>query len=134
TVTAVNDAPQLAVPSAQTIPEDSLLVFDTNRPIVVSDVDAGSGALRLSLVVSNGSVQLSTTNGLTFISGANSTASLVVEGTLDALNTALDGLIYRGAMNFNGQDTLVGVINDRGNTGQGGNLTDSKAAAITVPP
>src|SRR5262249_14699552 len=60
-VAPVNDPPVLAVPGSQVVPEDMPLVFDTNRPVVVSDIDAGAGALRLSITVSNGTLRLSTT-------------------------------------------------------------------------
>src|SRR5208282_3267081 len=51
-IVAVNDPPQLAVPFAQTIAENESLVFDINRLISISDVDAGAGTLQLSLSVS----------------------------------------------------------------------------------
>jgi VCBS repeat-containing protein len=65
----------------------------------------------------------------------NGTAVVVVTASQTAINTtlaALDGLKYRGTLNFNGSDTLTVTANDQGNTGSGGSQSDSKTVSVTV--
>jgi hypothetical protein len=61
TVTAVNDAPVNTVPGAQTIAEDSPLTFTGATAISISDVDAGSAAVQVTLTATNGTLTLSGT-------------------------------------------------------------------------
>jgi RHS repeat-associated protein len=134
TITPVNDAPHVTVPGAQAVGDATALVFNTNRLISVSDVDAGQGTMQLSLSAAHGAVTLSATNGLVIISGANSSSNLVVQGTLTSLNSALLNSFYSSLLHFSGTDTLAVAINDLGNTGAGGPLTDSRSIAIAVTP
>ena len=130
TVDPVNDAPIITVPGAQPASEDTLKsIFG----ISVSDVDAGNGQLQVSLSVSDGVLNLSTTSGLTFSSGdGSSDASMTFTGTVSNLSNALNGLGYLGNANFNGSDTITITVSDQGNTGSGGVLTDAETIAITV--
>ena len=130
TVDPVNDAPVLSVPEAQSATEDTLKsIFG----ISVSDVDAGNGQLQVSLSVSDGVLNLSTTSGLTFSSGdGSSDASMTFTGTVSNLSNALNGLGYLGNANFNGSDSLSITVSDQGNTGSGGVLTDAETISITV--
>jgi hypothetical protein len=131
TVSPVNDAPVMTAPASGSVDEDTDLTFSGN--VSVADEDAGADDVRLTLGASHGTVTLSAMAGLTVVSGANGSASVVVEGTISDLNSALDGLEYRGDLNYNGSDTLLASIDDRGHTG-GGALTDSASVAITVNP
>ncbi len=138
TVTAVDDAPVNSVPIGQTVNEDTDLVFNSanSNLISVSDVDAGASAVKVSLDVANGTLTLSGEAGLTFVDAtADGTASVHVTGTLSAINTALNGMRYRGTANWNstrGSESLSVTVNDQGNTGTGGPLSDSDSVAITV--
>ena len=127
TVTAVNDAPFITAPASASTNEDSALVFNS---ISVNDVDAGAGNVTVTLAVTNGTLTLASTSGLT-VSG-NGTASVSATGTLADLNAALNGLSYAPNANYNGSDSLAITANDNGNTGAGGPLTDAEAVAITV--
>ena len=69
TVLPVNDAPVNTVPGAQTINEDTALVFSGARRIMVSDVDAGANPVQVTLTASQGTVTLAGTTGLTFSTG-----------------------------------------------------------------
>jgi hypothetical protein len=86
------------------------LVFSeaTGDPFVLADPDAGPlGALpawELSLSVSDGALTLSGTTGLT--GTGNGTDSLHYQGTIPALNAALDGLRYTREPGFHGLATL----------------------------
>src|SRR4029077_20332154 len=65
-VTAVNDAPVNSVPAAQTTAYNTTLIFSTangNR-ISISDIDAGSANVQVTLTGSNGALTLSGITGL----------------------------------------------------------------------
>ena len=53
-------------------------------------------------------------------------------GTIDDINTALDGLTYTPNPGYNGSDTLTITTDDQGNTGTGGALSDVDIVNITV--
>ncbi|GEO99624.1 hypothetical protein MHA02_20120 [Methylobacterium haplocladii] len=132
TVTAVNDAPVNGLPAAQTVNEDTDLVFSAaggNR-IIVSDADAGGGSLTTTLSVLHGVLTIGGTANVT-VSGSG-TGTLTLTGTVADINTALNGTTYRASANYNGADTLSVVTDDNGNTGSGGAQSDTDALAITV--
>ncbi|XGV98850.1 MAG: Ig-like domain-containing protein [Leptolyngbya sp. BL-A-14] len=131
TVTPVNDAPILTVPAAQTVNENTILHV---TGINISDVDASSGAITVSLAATNGKLSLGSTTGLSFTNGNGSTpsTSLIFSGTLAAVNSALSTLLYQGTTNFSGADLISINVNDNGNTGFGIPLSDSKTIALTV--
>ncbi len=130
TVTPVNDAPLLSVPAAQ-VANENTTVYVTG--ISIGDVDAGSGAIAVSLAATNGKLSLGSTTGLSFTSGNGSpNASLIFSGTLAAINSALSTLLYQGNANFSGADSISINVNDNGNTGFGIPLSDSKTIAVTV--
>ncbi|WP_020680921.1 DUF4347 domain-containing protein [Marinobacterium rhizophilum] len=135
TVTAVNDAPVNSVPAAQSTDQNQDLVFSgaNGNAITISDSDAGSGTVRVSLTASNGLLTLSSTAGLSFISGTGSNdASLSIEGSLADINTALDGLTFTPTPGYNGAASLQIDSNDLGLSGSGGAQIDSDSIAITV--
>ena len=132
TVAAVNDAPVLTVPSAQTVDEDTLLPI---TGISVADVDAATGAVKITMSVASGRLTLAQITGLTFTVGdGTSDAAMTFTGTLANLNLALTRVDYLGNANFNGSDSLSISVDDQVNTGSGGAKTDSKSVGITVVP
>ena len=61
--------------------------------------------------------------------------SVTITGTLAQINTLLavaGGVVYRGAQDFFGDDTLTLTTDDGGNTGSGGVLIDSDQVTIHV--
>jgi len=135
TITAVNDAPVITVPGAQTVNEDTNLTFSTGNSnlVSVSDVDIASSSFSVVLSVTNGTLTLSQTTGLTFSVGDGTTdVSMTFTGNSTNVNAALAGLIYAPTANYNGAATLSVDVDDQGATGAGGNLTDSQTVAITV--
>ncbi|MBL1378089.1 DUF4347 domain-containing protein [Zobellella iuensis] len=134
-VTAVNDAPVNSVPGAQSVDQDSVLVFSSGNgnPISVSDVDAGGGSVRVTLTASNGLLTLGGTTGLSFINGSGTAdATMTFEGSLADINLALNGLAFSPTGGYNGPASLQIVSNDLGNSGSGGSLSDDDTIAITV--
>lgn len=136
-VKAINDSPVNAIPAAQTVKEETNLVFSANtgNQIRVSDADVmeGTGIAQVSLSVTKGILTLAQTNGLSFLNGdGTADSTMTFSGTPESLNAALNGLTYRGNLNFFGQETLSIVTSDRGNTGSDGVLADTDALTINV--
>ncbi len=135
TVTATNDAPVNTVPGAQSVNEDTTLVFSSGNSnlISIADVDAGSSNVQVTLTVTNGTLTLSGTSGLSFSTGdGTADTTMTFTGTVSAINTALAGMGYSPTANYNGAASLTILTSDLGNTGSGGTLTDSDTVAITV--
>jgi len=129
---AVNDAPLNTVPAAQAGNEDTDLVFSTANGNAISVADLDAATLRVTLGVGHGTLTLSTTAGLSFNSGANGTGAMTFTGSAAAINAALNGLVYRGNLNYFGSETLSVTTTDLGATGSGGTQSDLDAVAITL--
>ncbi len=131
TVNAVNDAPLNTVPGVQITPVNTTLVLSGTSAISVADVDAA--VLEMSLSVTNGTITLASTAGLSFSTGDGSAdAAMVFSGSAAAINTALDGLSYAPTGGYNGAATLSLTTSDLGATGSGGTLTDTDTVPIQV--
>jgi VCBS repeat-containing protein len=134
TLSPVNDAPVNTVPGVQSIVEEGTRTFSTatSNRISIADIDAGGAIVETTLTVNSGKLTLSGTMGLTFISGANGTATMKIRGTLASINSALNGMQYAPNLHFNGSDTLQIVTSDLNNTGSGGAKTDTDTVTINV--
>ena len=130
-VASVNDAPVNSVSGPRDTDEDAPLVVSD---LSVSDVDAGSAEVRFALSVTHGKLTLSRTTGLTFTDGADGEPSMTFTGTLADANAALDGLRFEPVPDYNGPAQLTLVTNDQGNTGSGGEQSDTDTVGITVNP
>ena len=133
----LNVAPVNTVPGAQTIDEDTVLVFSSGNgnPSASADVDAGSNPVEVTLTATHGVLTLGGTAGLTFTAGDGAAdGTMTFTGNLAAINTALDGLQFAPAANFNGAAGLTLTTNDLGNTGAGGPLSDTDTVALTITP
>ncbi len=104
-----NSALVNTVPGSQTIDEDTTLVFNsTNGNLIsISDPDVGIDIMETTISVNDGTLTLSGTTGLTFVSGSDGSGSMTIQGTLTDINTALDGLNYTPTLDYNGSDTLT---------------------------
>ena len=132
-VTAVNSAPVNSVPGAQSVAEDTALALSGTKALSVSDLDAGTLPVTVNLSVAHGTLTLGAATGLSGdLNGADGTLSLV--GTLANINTALNGLVYRGVANYSGADSLTVTSNDGGASGGSVGLQDIDTLAITVSP
>ncbi len=135
TVTAVNDAPVNTVPGDPSVNEDTDLVFSSGNgnALSVADVDAGGANIQVTVSALNGTITPAGGSGAV-VSGSG-TGSTVITGTVLQANAALNGLKYKGNLNFNdtrGSETLTLATDDLGNTGSGGALTDIDTVGITV--
>jgi hypothetical protein len=131
-----NQAPSISYTgvSPATVNEDGALTFSSaaGNSIVLSDLDAGTHPLQLTLTVTNGVLTLGGLTGITMVSGANASNAMTISGTLSDLNAALSGLSIAPSANFNGASSLNLVLNDQGNSGTGGSLQTSLSIALTV--
>ncbi|HMO93104.1 MAG TPA: DUF4347 domain-containing protein, partial [Pirellulaceae bacterium] len=110
--------PSLQVPGSQTLDEDTSIVFSVGNgnAIIVTDQNASTnGLLQVHLQVPNGTLTLSNTSGLTFVSGNNNSGSMVINGTESDINAALNGLTYTPSMDFHGTVHLqIAVLHENG--------------------
>ena len=121
--------PSVSGPSALSVNENSTLLFSTAQGDTISLADslAGSNADTLTLSVSDGTLALDSTSGLTFTAGSNGSSSMTVSGTLANLNAALNGLLYTPNSGYSGSDSLHLSLTDPGDS-----LTGSSTVAVTV--
>jgi hypothetical protein len=130
-ISAVNDAPVNTVPAAQTVTEDAALNI---AGLSINDVDVDGAGLTTQLTVANGTVNVSLAGGAAISAGANGSNTFTLSGTQAQINAALATVGYQGNLNFNGADSLQIVTSDLGNSGAGGQRTDTDTVAITVNP
>ncbi|MCP3882827.1 MAG: hypothetical protein GY701_31195, partial [Sulfitobacter sp.] len=136
-ITATNDDPTNAgsLPSDITVTQDISGNVDLSA-IDISDIDAASGSLTMTLTTSTGGNLTATTGGGVTVSGSG-TGTLTLDGTLANLNTFLDtasNITYlHGTPGTNGEDadTIQINANDNGNTGAGGG-TDIDFGTVNV--
>ncbi|WP_201834504.1 beta strand repeat-containing protein [Microvirga zambiensis] len=134
-VTAVNDAPVHSVPLAQTVLQDTSLVFSagSGNLISVSDSDLGGGNVRVTLTAAHGLITLSDLSGVSFLIGSGTAdATMTFEGTLASINAALNGLVFTPTAGYYGPASLAITTSDLGSTGSGGAQTDSDTIVIDV--
>jgi VCBS repeat-containing protein len=139
-VTAVNDAPVNNVPAGtQSTNQNTPLIFSSGNgnQISVSDVDAGTSVIQVSLSVTSGTLTTNGTAGLNFACGGcsgdgSADGSMTFQGTIADINTALNGMNFTPAAGFSGAVTLTIVSNDLGNTGSGGAKSDTDNVSIQV--
>jgi VCBS repeat-containing protein len=130
-----NTPPVNTVPATQYTNEDVPLVFSAGNgnQLQITDVDAGSGNVRVTLSVLSGEFNLASVAGLSFISGdGTNDATMDFTGTVANINNALATLTYRSATNYFGANTFTIVTNDLGNTGPGGAYSDTDTVSINV--
>ncbi len=128
-VNSVKQPPTVSAPSTATVNENASLTFcsGNSNAITVTDAAAAGSSDSLTLTVTNGTLTLGSTAGLTFTSGSNGTASMTVTGTLASLNATLSGLKFTPTCGYCGSASLVITVKDSGD-----GLTGSATVAIAV--
>ena len=124
TVTPVNDVPTINNPGVQFGLEDSPKAI-VNLSVADVDVNEGAGVLEVFLQVQNpppnGGTLTLPVAGLTFSLGDGSAdTQMRFQGTLAAVNAALNGLVYTPSPNYFGLDGIQMSVSDLGSTGAGG--------------
>jgi ELWxxDGT repeat protein len=99
----------------------------------VTDPDAGSNNITVTLAAVSGNLTLSTTTGLT-VTG-NGTTNVTLTGSQTNINAALTNLKYAPIdPQFVGTDAITINVNDNSNTGSGSAQTDTDAIPVNVTP
>ncbi|MCP4334619.1 MAG: DUF642 domain-containing protein, partial [Gammaproteobacteria bacterium] len=137
TIAAANDDPTNAgsLPTDIAVTQDASSNVDLSA-IDLSDVDAASSSLTVTLTTSTGG-NLTATNGGGVTVGGSGTGVLTLDGTLADLNTFLNtasNISYlHGTPGTNGNDadTIEVKVNDNGNTGIGDG-TDIDLGTVNV--
>jgi PhoPQ-activated pathogenicity-related protein len=133
TINQSNSPPSIIAPATASVAENTALVFSSGNgnAISITDASAGSSVEQLTLTVTNGTLRLAATTGLTITSGSNNSASMTVTGTLANLNAALNGLQFTPTTGYSGPASLAVTFKDLGNS-----QSASATVAITVvaPP
>jgi hypothetical protein len=134
--TPQNQKPSVLVPGSQSLTQG------VNLPLTgvqISDPDARQNdVVAVTLVANAGTLNVSSavTGGVDLANISNNgTASVVLIGTLLQINATLAnpaGVIYQANSGFQGVDTVQITVNDNGNFGAGGALTDTQAIAVNV--
>ena len=130
-VTAKNDAPVNTLPANFTTGEDTPVKL---AGLSVADPDAGAGNIQVTLAVASGILSASDAVGVS-VSGFG-TGSIVLTGTLDAINAYLGNAAsqptFIPVLDASGSVQLTMTTSDLGNTGIPGILTDVDVATITI--
>ena len=132
-VSSVNDPAVNTVPGTQPGSEDAPVVFSAGNgnQIVISDVDAGTAPIQVTLTATNGRLTLAQTSALTFVTGDGSAdTSMTFTGKIADINSALNGLRFDPNANYNGPASVQIATNDLGNSGIGGALITNSTVAI----
>ena len=128
-IAAVNDAPTIQVPAAQSLAEDPTTPKAITG-ITVADVDADAGGgLQVTLNVANGNLNV-TAGGAANVTGSG-TGSVTITGLVADVNSTLNTLTYAPTPNFSGSDSLVVNVNDQGHS-PSGPLQASNTVGITI--
>lgn len=127
TVGIGSTAPTFTVPTSVSISGGTAAFTGANA---ISISDSTSGTEQLSMTVQHGTISLASTAGLT-VSG-NGTGTLLVSGSLAAINTALAGLTYNTGAGFNGTDTLAMYVLNSTNNLSGDAAVSLSAGATPV--
>lgn len=109
TITAAAAVPTITTPSGPSTNEDTDLVFSVagGNEITISDVP-GQKAITTTLTVTNGTLSLGNTTGISFLNGtADGNATFTISGSQADLNAALDGLTFTPTTDYNGAAALT---------------------------
>ncbi|MET1077870.1 MAG: DUF4347 domain-containing protein [Pseudomonas sp.] len=128
-VTPANDAPTLSLPGSIGVNED---VGTSLTGISFSDADAGSAPVTVSFGVPSGTLAAISGGGVAVLGSGS--GALTLTGTVADINAFIAGsnLSFTTASNATANVTLSVGIDDGGNSGSGGNLTDSGTLTLAV--
>ncbi|HXY33990.1 MAG TPA: hypothetical protein VEI07_07160, partial [Planctomycetaceae bacterium] len=90
-----SSVPAITAPGTVETKTDTVVFTNPgSNAISIFDPSASSNLEELLIRASSGTLKLSTTSGITFVSGSNNSSQMIIEGTLASLNAALNGLSY----------------------------------------
>lgn len=130
------------LPPVNTVPVGPLNIQeDTSLAITgvsVADPDVGILPVSVTLSVEHGTLKVPTNVSGGITSGqvvGNNTSQIVLTAPLAKINktlAAVQGLVYKGNLNFNGSDTLTMVTDDQQTTAVGGALSDTDTVDLVI--
>lgn len=126
-----NDAPVVTVPVSVQANEDMPVSL---TGISIIDPDAGLGLVTVTLTVESGALHASTGSGVTI--AGNGTGTVTLTGTVTDINAYIAASLvgFTAATDFNGTVKVHVIVNDGGNSGFGGALTDEDEFDIVIAP
>ncbi|MBW2241697.1 MAG: DUF4347 domain-containing protein, partial [Deltaproteobacteria bacterium] len=133
TIDLINEAPINTVPGLQLTDEGVAIFFSGagGNPFSISDVDAASGDMEVTLNATNGTLTLGSLVNLVFSAGDGSDdATMVFTGSVADVNNALEGMRFDPT--DAGAASVQIITDDQGNTGSGGPYIADDTIAITV--
>jgi hypothetical protein len=117
-VTAVNDAPLITLPEAQTAQEDGSIDIEGISLFDGDTVIDDTIVLQVTVSVEHGLMDLAQTTDLLFTTGnGNDDSTMTFKGTLADLNAALATISYTPDGEYNGSDAISVTVNDLANSG-----------------
>jgi hypothetical protein len=137
TVTPVDDAPVVTLPTTAATAEDGAVTFSGANSVRISDVDYVSGDISVTLNVGHGTLHMLDAAGLSVTGDGH--GSVTITGELAAINSALqNGLTYTPDADYNGSDTLT-VTSGAGTASRAITVTPVNDAptgsgSVTLPP
>lgn len=135
-IVAYNDAPVNTLPTdVLHVQVDVPFVFSSanGTTVSVTDLDAGTNLIQVSLTSSTGTVSLASITGLNFLVGTGTNDELVgFTGRILDINAALEGASYTPAVGFVGSANISLFTSDLGNSGIGGHLVDPDTIQLFV--
>lgn len=132
-----NPPPSIDAPTSALLDEDTTLVFDVadSLGIQLQAVPGSVNLPRLELSVDVGTVQLGSLDGIELLNGTGEGDSfLVVEGSLESLQLAIDGLRYTPPENYHGSATLSIDLDDQNDDAFQGRQWVSHTISLEVTP
>ncbi len=124
-ISGTNDAPVITGPASDSVGEDG--TFSLSGYQIADPDDFGNAGMSLTLTVAAG-----TFNSATGVLSNGGRTLTLTNATEAQLNDLLTNASYSPDADFHGTDTLTIDVDDGGNTGTGGALTDSLAVTLTV--
>ncbi|MBI9087385.1 MAG: DUF4347 domain-containing protein, partial [Desulfobacterales bacterium] len=136
-VTNVNETPVNTAPEARSLEQNGMLFFSSSigTAVSISDPDAGTNPVQVTLTAVNGTLNLPGTKGLTFAFGdGTADATMIFTGSIDDINAAMEGMTFVVTPGFTGIASIQITTNDQQQTGSGFPLSDSDVITIIVNP
>ncbi len=129
TVNAANDVPVNSVPGAQVTNEDTPLIFSTSggNLIAISDVDAGSNDVEVTLTATNGTATLAFDSGPASASGTETRANTTTAGVQETNVESQQSV----AIAANGNYVVTWTGTDANGKGVYARLYDASRTALT---
>src|SRR5207344_2974852 len=123
-ITAVNDAPVATITPASYAATEQTALTLKNTGLSISDVDAGSGSMSVTLAVTEGTLNVAAGSSGAVVTNSG-TSSVTITGTVAQINNLLTSNATSTVSYIDNTDTpsasstLTLNVNDNGNTGGG---------------